>query len=179
MGCGASAIDIIANDTCSKIEKGLQKDRGEKDEINEFSLLLLGAGESGKSTIVKQMRIIHDDGYSESQRITYRPIVHSNTIQSLITILQAMEKLKLKFADPARFDDQKQFIESIGAQNEQNLTYGLGEIMARLWSDTGVQTCFLRSREYQLYDSAGYFLNSLRRVSSTLESPSSERKRKR
>jgi len=31
---------------------------------NIVKLLLLGAGDSGKSTVVKQMKIIHGDGYS-------------------------------------------------------------------------------------------------------------------
>ena len=38
-------------------------------------------------------------------------------------------------------------------------------IMKRLWSDAGVQACFLRSREYQLNDSAAYYLNALDRIS--------------
>ena len=37
--------------------------------------------------------------------------------------------------------------------------------MKRLWTDEGVQECFSRSREYQLNDSAPYYLNSLDRVS--------------
>lgn len=48
----------------------------------EVKLLLLGAGESGKSTIVKQMRIIHETGYSDEERKAYRPVVYSNTIQA-------------------------------------------------------------------------------------------------
>ena len=38
--------------------------------------------------------------------------------------------------------------------------------MKRLWMDGGVQHCFSRSREYQLNDSAAYFLNALDRISS-------------
>ena len=38
--------------------------------------------------------------------------------------------------------------------------------MKRLWMDGGVQHCFSRSREYQLNDSAAYYLNALDRISS-------------
>ena len=37
-----------------------------------IKLLLLGSGESGKSTIVKQMKIIHDNGYSLAERELFR-----------------------------------------------------------------------------------------------------------
>ena len=45
----------------------------------EVKLLLLGAGESGKSTIVKQMKIIHEQGYSQDECLSYKPVVFSNT----------------------------------------------------------------------------------------------------
>ena len=34
-----------------------------------------------------------------------------------------------------------------------------------IWTDRGVQHCFQRSREYQLNDSASYYLNALDRIS--------------
>ncbi|KAG8510066.1 Guanine nucleotide-binding protein G(o) subunit alpha [Galemys pyrenaicus] len=36
--------------------------------------------------------------------------------------------------------------------------------MVRLWGDSGIQECFNRSREYQLNDSAKYYLDSLDRI---------------
>ena len=54
----------------------------------EIKLLLLGAGESGKSTIVKQMKIIHDNGYSLEERELFKSVVFCNTIQSLFVILK-------------------------------------------------------------------------------------------
>ena len=62
----------------------------------------LGAGESGKSTIVKQMKIIHETGYSKEECEQYRPVVYSNTIQSLMAIIRAMGQLRINFADSAR-----------------------------------------------------------------------------
>ena len=163
MGCGASSVQLPGH------ESGIKKDKNSTchdSEYKEISLLLLGAGESGKSTIVKQMQIMHVNGYSVSERLKYKSIVHSNTIQSLVAILQAMDKLDIKFNEAARLDDQQKLYDLLGTSNNENhLTFGMGEIMKRLWSDSGVQVCFLRSREYQLNDSAGYFLNSLNRSS--------------
>lgn len=61
-----------------------------------------GAGESGKSTIVKQMKIIHETGYSKEECEQYRPVVYSNTIQSLMAIIRAMGQLRVNFADQSR-----------------------------------------------------------------------------
>ena len=39
-----------------------------------------------------------------------------------------MEKLEIKFAELSRLEDHKAFIETVGNTDEQDLTYGLGEI---------------------------------------------------
>lgn len=62
-------------------------------------IIFVGAGESGKSTIVKQMKIIHETGYSQEECEQYRPVVYSNTIQSLMAIIRAMGQLRIDFAD--------------------------------------------------------------------------------
>lgn len=56
MGCTVSQEDKAAAERSKMIDKNLRED-GEK-AAREVKLLLLGAGESGKSTIVKQMKII-------------------------------------------------------------------------------------------------------------------------
>lgn len=46
-------------------------------------MLLLGAGESGKSTILKQMKLIHEGSYTTEERESYKEIIYSNTVQSM------------------------------------------------------------------------------------------------
>merc|ERR1712165_92452 len=114
----------------------------------------------------KQMRIIHETGYSPDDCKHYKPVVYSNTIQSLMAIISAMSKLRIDFADRSRLEDARKFFEISGNSSEGELTSELGQLMKRLWRDRGVQHCFSRSREYQLNDSAAYYLNQLDRIAS-------------
>ena len=45
-----------------------------------------------------------------------------------------------------------------------DLTRDIGSSLKGLWADSGIKQCFARSREYQLNDSAGYFLDALDRL---------------
>ena len=146
------------------IDEQLEKDRVKT--LKEIKLLLLGAGESGKSTIVKQMRIIHGNSYSTAECMTYRPVIYSNTMDSLFAIFHAMRKLGIEFSNPSRLDDVQYLYDVAKKSTPQGEITGImGEIMERLWKDDGLQRCFLRSREYQLNDSAGYYLQDVRRIS--------------
>lgn len=62
-------------------------------------------------------------------------------------------------------ENARQFFSLASATEEGELTPDLVKLMKRLWADSGVQECFLRSREYQLNDSAAYYLNALDRIS--------------
>ena len=86
--------------------------------------------------------------------------------QSLMAIISAMSKLRIDFADRTRLEDARQFFEMVGQASEGEMTYEIGQLMKRLWMDRGVQKCFGRSREYQLNDSAAYYLNELDRIAS-------------
>ncbi|CAL1608083.1 unnamed protein product [Knipowitschia caucasica] len=164
MGCTVSQEDKAAAERSKMIDKNLRED-GEK-AAREVKLLLLGAGESGKSTIVKQMKIIHEDGYSEEECKQYKAVVFSNTIQSIVTILKAMDHLKIDYEDPARADDARQlFALSSAAEEQGSMPEELANVIKRLWADSGVQSCFTRAREYQVNDSAPYYLNDLERIS--------------
>ena len=162
MGCGASYLERKAVVLSSAIDEGLRRDKERAKK--EVKLLLLGAGESGKSTIVKQMRVIHGNGYSQNECMTYRPVVYSNAIESLFAILHAMKTLGIQFWDPCRLDDVQHLCQITETSTSRDITYQMGEIIDRLWRDEGLQACVARSREYQLNDSAVYYLNNIKRI---------------
>nr|XP_015197928.1 PREDICTED: guanine nucleotide-binding protein G(t) subunit alpha-2-like [Lepisosteus oculatus] len=95
MGSGASAEDKELAKRSKELEKKLQEDADK--ESKTVKLLLLGAGESGKSTIVKQMKIIHQDGYSEQECLEFRAIIYGNILQSIVAIIRAMSTLGIDY----------------------------------------------------------------------------------
>ena len=64
-----------------------------RNEPDEIEILLLGAPECGKSTLLKQMRIIHKSDYTLEEKLMFKPIVYANTIHSMSIILHAVERL--------------------------------------------------------------------------------------
>lgn len=61
----------------------------------QFFMYFLGSGESGKSTIVKQMRIIHLDGYNIGELQLFKPVILKNVIQSVKNLINGYNSLDL------------------------------------------------------------------------------------
>ncbi|CAJ0968345.1 unnamed protein product, partial [Ranitomeya imitator] len=100
MGSGASAEDKELAKRSKELEKKLQEDAAM--DAKTVKLLLLGAGESGKSTIVKQMKIIHQDGYSEQECLEFKAIIYGNILQSILAIIRAMSTLGIDYAESSK-----------------------------------------------------------------------------
>lgn len=58
----------------------------------EIKVLLLGAGESGKSTILQQLKILHQNGFSEGELLGYVPIIYNNLFEIGRDLINARER---------------------------------------------------------------------------------------
>ncbi|XP_077986265.1 guanine nucleotide-binding protein G(i) subunit alpha-3-like [Glandiceps talaboti] len=130
-------------------------------------ILLLGDSGAGKSTFVKQMKMLHKDGFNEADRLVYKHIIQGNVVEFLDTILTAMKKLGISFSDIARKVDEDVFFQYFTPvyQDTMELPYQVAKAASRLWQDEGVQQCYLRSREYQFAESANHFLDKVEQLS--------------
>ncbi|XP_034105873.1 guanine nucleotide-binding protein G(q) subunit alpha isoform X1 [Drosophila albomicans] len=165
-----------------EIEKQLRRDK--RDARRELKLLLLGTGESGKSTFIKQMRIIHGSGYSDDDKRGYIKLVFQNIFMAMQSMIKAMDMLKISYGVGEHivrnFDlilvfqiviytgfhlqDLADLVMSIDYETVTTFEDPYLNAIKTLWSDAGIQECYDRRREYQLTDSAKYYLMDLDRV---------------
>ena len=138
----------------------------------EVKMLLLGSGESGKSTIVKQMKILYLTGFDDEERKAFLELIYANILSGIKSLILGAEKL----GEP--FEDQNKEL----AITISNISYlGTAEIspqlktdLERLWSDKGIQSVLQRSNEFQIHDSVPYFFKNLDRIVKTDFIPSDQ-----
>lgn len=155
----------------NEINKQIKRDK--KNARREFKLLLLGTGESGKSTFVKQMRIIHGCGYSDEDRFQHVPLICRNVFNIIQSLIGAMEALDISYDDEV-VQDKAQILQAVDASAITTLEQPFASYIAEIWENNGIQEAYRRRREFQLTDSAIYYLNELPRLSGKKYMPSDQ-----
>lgn len=100
MGCTTSIQEVDDQDPFladKKIDEAINQtlQLNRKNSKNQMKLLLLGAGESGKSTVLKQLRLLHKGGFTEQERIQYSHIVWVDAIQLMKILINQARNLKI------------------------------------------------------------------------------------
>ncbi|XP_025857299.1 guanine nucleotide-binding protein subunit alpha-14 [Vulpes vulpes] len=159
--CCLSAEEKESQRISAEIERQLRRDK--KDARREFKLLLLGTGESGKSTFIKQMRIIHGSGYSDEDRKGFTKLVYQNIFTAMQAMIRAMDTLRIQYVCEQN-KENAQLIREVEVDKVVALSGEQVEAIKQLWRDPGMQECYDRRREYQLSDSAKYYLTDIDRI---------------
>ncbi|VDN04883.1 unnamed protein product [Thelazia callipaeda] len=146
------------------IERQLNQDKRTGSSI--VKLLLLGAGECGKSTVLKQMQILHNNGFTEDEINERKAVVYNNTVTSMCAMLRAMDNiLHLPLKDSNKEVEKRRIYEVVEAGDESEpFTDEIANALISLWSDENVRKAYEMRSEYQLNDSAKYFLDSVARI---------------
>lgn len=134
----------------------------------ECKILLLGAGESGKSTIVKQMKIIHQNGYTREELLLHRLTVLKNVVDSAQALVLAMRKFELEPAMVENVDNCDRLLQyRVDADPNTTLPPEITAAIASLWQDeTARHLAANTSRRFYLMDSAPYFFDNVQRIGS-------------
>jgi len=146
------------------IEQELKKEKNSKKP----TLLMLGPGESGKSTILKQMKIMAEGGtdgggFTEAERDVYKPIICNQIIQDIQTLIKGAEAISIKLDQKC-----KDLAPSLTKINETNFREQI-ESIQYIWHNKGIQEALSHYRDmslkgFSIADSTRYYLNDLDRI---------------
>ncbi|CAJ0837815.1 7509_t:CDS:2 [Entrophospora sp. SA101] len=188
---------ILAEKAAKKRSEAIDKElKAEREKAlllrsKSAKLLLLGSSESGKTTVLKQLKIIHGHGLEE-ERQRYRRIVHLNVLTAMKSLTNALqfyshtlkpenephlEKfIKLtsiketlnrdSISVQAAIKDQKLDDSALDVFNEY------AESVKALWTDPAIKLCYKYAGKIGLQDSAQYFLDNIDRFVDENYSPS-------
>lgn len=82
-------------------------EREQLEKANPAKLLLLGPADSGKTTVLKQMKILHGNGFSEKERKDFIKRVWENISDSMTALINACNNWKIDFSEESQVDSRK------------------------------------------------------------------------
>lgn len=158
---------------------------------NVHRIILIGTGESGKSTFVKQMKLLSSPNqtFPDKYREKFIAEIQRNLVQSLASILSFMEQenipfgqedasiLKAKsriFTIKEEIDRAPDSISQFAASPDLSRRKEFYDACSRLWADQAVKETLLKGNEFQLIDCAQYFLDKIDEVRDPRYKPSDD-----
>lgn len=144
---GATAEDDASRDINSKLEQM------QREEQAVTKMLVLGTGESGKSTVFKQMKLLYSVPDPPAKFVT---VVRANLFGNTHAVAAGMQKLGIDFqTDEGRMASDLLLKLPADGNIEMDAMYPAA--FEAMWADPGVQAAIARSSEFQLNDSTAYF----------------------
>ncbi|CAM9305778.1 guanine nucleotide-binding protein subunit alpha-13-like [Lampetra fluviatilis] len=167
--CFLSQREIEQRRKSKQIDAMLSREKHQARRV--VKVLLLGAGESGKSTFLKQMRIIHGRDFDQRALDEFRATIYGNVIKGMRVLVDARQKLGIPWAEQAN-ERHAAFAMAFDGRGGGG---GLNEVapavfqqyvpaLRHLWADGGIAEAYRRRREFQLGESVKYFLDNLERL---------------
>ncbi len=132
------------------ISKELREEK--KRRQREHRVLLLGCGEAGKSTFIKQMRIIHSGGFTTAERLEIKDAIAANIVSAIQTLVQNAVGFDNDLEEAAKV------IEALPPRLSPLELLAHAENIERLWASEALQAAYEKRNRFQLVECAKYFL---------------------
>jgi guanine nucleotide-binding protein subunit alpha-12 len=155
-----------------KIENDLQK---EKKNHKKVKILLLGIAESGKSTFLKQMKIIHGHSLFEDRTVDeIKANIYQNIVRGMKVLIDARNKLNIDWGNQNNIKHGSHVFSYSNQILDTKQFLGFANSVIELWKDKGIQRTFDRRIEFQLSDGLRFLLDDLSRIATEDYMPSNQ-----
>eukprot|EP00301_Raphidiophrys_heterophryoidea_P007344 c12854_g1_i5.p1 GENE.c12854_g1_i5~~c12854_g1_i5.p1 ORF type:complete len:223 (-),score=59.54 c12854_g1_i5:94-708(-) len=135
-------------------------------------LMLLGAGESGKSTFMKQMKIHFQGGFSESERREYTRYVHANCIEFIQRLVKSTDVVGATIT-PALQSTATQIL-GLSPYQSRVLNSESKAMITQLLADSAIKATLDLRHKFDVPESAIRFFGDLDRLADALYIPTDQ-----
>mmetsp|Transcript_17109 Transcript_17109/g.21970 ORF Transcript_17109/g.21970 Transcript_17109/m.21970 type:complete len:366 (+) Transcript_17109:33-1130(+) len=129
--------------------------RDYKVEQTKVKLLLLGTGESGKTTFLRQLRFLYGEPFDKEKRRHHNTFVHKHILTGMDILLQQLKEKSQTVKDQQSFNKINDL--SLDAYIDEDI----GLAIKKLWQDPLIQETWKRRHEFQIYETTEYFFNKI------------------
>jgi len=172
MGCFVSnersendEIEFRRNRRIDKIIGDINHRNGDK---NLIKLLLLGTGDSGKSTFIKQMKLIHNNSFSHNELLYFQNVLRYNSLYSMQRVLNYSGNIGHQFNEDTM--ELKTMIEEAS-----DLTPDIASAIRKVWEGEEVKTFYEdHLNEIQVPSSSYYYFENSERFAADDYKPTDE-----
>eukprot|EP00485_Elphidium_margaritaceum_P023187 CAMPEP_0202711494 /NCGR_PEP_ID=MMETSP1385-20130828/23293_1 /ASSEMBLY_ACC=CAM_ASM_000861 /TAXON_ID=933848 /ORGANISM="Elphidium margaritaceum" /LENGTH=355 /DNA_ID=CAMNT_0049371241 /DNA_START=100 /DNA_END=1167 /DNA_ORIENTATION=+ len=140
-----------------------------RSQENVKKLLFLGSGGSGKSTLFKQLRTIHGEGFLDKDRIGFKDHIYSQVIEQMKSMNELYEELKEECPDEFGHlqlseEGQRaaQYVDYI--RNDMDVDETVAQNIETLWQEPAMKEIFDNRAKLKIDDSSSYFFDEISRI---------------
>ncbi|KAJ6823696.1 guanine nucleotide-binding protein alpha-1 subunit isoform X1 [Iris pallida] len=171
--------DAEENARAAEIERRIAQETKAEQHIHK--ILLLGAGESGKSTIFKQIKLLFQTGFDEAELRSYTSVIYANVYQTIKILYDGAKELAQNEPESSKYAvslDNKEIgekLSEIGSKMDYPfLTKEIAKEIETLWNDPAILETYSHGNLLQVPDCAQYFMDNLGRLSEVDYVPTKE-----
>lgn len=183
--CGMNCLNSKPEDSTMGNSASQNRDREKEEKKNSkaidrqieaegvinrkvYKILLLGTGGCGKTTFLKQMKLINNpeggEAFDEDDKNKYRTAIYKNIFEGISTLVHQMSELSLPYANDqnqahANSIAELKFPDCVSADMNSFKAQFAFKVQF-LWRDKGIQTCYQRRAEFHLEDCVKFFLDN-------------------
>ena len=137
----------------------------------EIKILTLGAGESGKTTFWRHLKIIYFGGFTSGERKAFVNLLRVTIIDDVKKLIDSAETKNQTFASALHRDIST--IKDLEPAGDE-LTPEVAEAIYRVWQDPIMRVVYEQAGSSGIGENASFFLDSVSRIADPNYSPTDE-----
>jgi GTPase SAR1 family protein len=140
-------------------------------EDRDVKILTLGAGECGKSTIWRQLKLVYCGGFDADERASMKSVIKINVISDVQTLIDALKRSGQSVA--AELSNAVELVTGLQL-SEEELLPDVAEQITLLWNDPIMKVIYQEANSIGLGDNAAFFLDNVGRIAAEGYTPTDE-----